>query len=172
MSPSQGAAATLPPRLGCNQRHTKKIPQPSPSSLPLLVFGSRLPLRHQAIPQPRQRQRDQLAHGIQAALILESLQSQPRNASLLLVSQAGIGGAAACSIYNGAPLSPFALCKCDGGKGFISTMRRTRKQLLVHYLRRACVRAGAVLLKVEQPNKRVMGRNSSKTGNQHRGLRG
>lgn len=52
-------------------------------------------------------------------------------------------------LYNGAPLSPFALSKCDGGKGFISTTRRTRKQLLVLYLRRAHVRAGAVLLKVE-----------------------
>ena len=56
------------------------------------------------------------------------------------------------------PLSPFALSKYDGGKGFISSMRRTRKQLLVHYLRRVRVRAGAVLQKVEQPNKRVMGR--------------
>lgn len=98
VSSCQGAAATSPPRPGCNQRHTKKIPQPSPSSLPLLLFGSRLPLRHQATPQPRQRQRDQLTHGIQAALILESLQSQPRNAGFLLVSQAGIAGAAACSI--------------------------------------------------------------------------
>lgn len=34
MSSSQGAAAPSPPRLGCNQKHTKKIPQPSPSSFP------------------------------------------------------------------------------------------------------------------------------------------
>lgn len=30
-----------------------------------------------------------------------------------------------------------------------------------------CVRAGAVLQKGEQPSKRVMGRNPSKTGNHH-----
>lgn len=74
MSSSQGAAAPSPPRLGCNQKHTKKIPQPSPSSFPdLPLFGSRLPLRYQATLQLRQRQRDQLTHGIQAAPILESL---------------------------------------------------------------------------------------------------